>query len=245
MSSLADLIKAAQSFLDPTSTNALISFTTMKEWLRPLYNFGDGVTSVGSPWEIHRTKLPFGRVVDEYIKRGAISSQFTSFTIVPSHSFAVIVLTSGKKNVADELHRRVMDHFLPAFDQALTQATEEHLAGVWKDPKGDVELQLLVEAGKLVATRYSVNRSDALESLTDGEKTSRMPLWYMGNDELRLLPSSIGGLYSDCLYGWMSLDDSVYLNGYAVNLLRVLHHESDPNRNRLDVPALQVTLHRH
>jgi hypothetical protein len=69
MSSLADLVKAAQSFLDPTAANALISPTTMKEWLRPLYYFGDGVTSVGSPWEIHRTKLPFGRAVDEYIKR--------------------------------------------------------------------------------------------------------------------------------------------------------------------------------
>jgi hypothetical protein len=116
---------------------------------------------------------------------GAISSQFTSFTIIPSHSFAVIVLTSGKKNVADELHRRAMDHFLPAFDQALTQTTEEHLAGIWKDPKGEVELRLMVEAGRLVATRYSVNGSDALKSLNDGEETSRMPLWYMGNDELR------------------------------------------------------------
>jgi len=247
MSSLSDLIKAAQSFLDPTSESALLPPTTMMEWLRPVYSFGDDITSVGLPWEITRTKLTFGRSVDEFTKLGALSSMFSSFTLIPSHSFAVVVLTASEQNVATELHRLAMDYFLPAVDHALMQAMEEHISGIWKSDEKDrdqVELQVLVEAGRLVATRYTVNGTDALMSLNHGMETNRMPIWSAGNDELRLVPAMPGLGSSDCFAGWLTFDDSVYLNGYAVNMLRTLPHGSDPMKNRLEVPALQVTLTR-
>jgi hypothetical protein len=76
MSSLADFVILATSFLDPTKPNALVPKITMLEWLRPLYNFWDGTTSVGIPWEITRFKIDFARTAEEYSK-GVYHSFYT------------------------------------------------------------------------------------------------------------------------------------------------------------------------
>lgn len=110
---------------------------------------------------------------------------FSQFTIIPSHSFAVVVLTASEKNIVAEIHRLAMGYFLAAFDQALAEATEHHIGGTWVSEKKDVRLQILVSAGSLYATSYTVNGTDALATLNDGSKTDRVPIWPVGNDEFK------------------------------------------------------------
>jgi hypothetical protein len=115
---------------------------------------------------------------------GALSSQFSSFTIIPSHSFAVVVLMAGKEKAMD-LHRIVLDHFLPAFDKALIAATKDHIAGKWTSSDDRIDLHIIVSDGVLYATRYLINGTDALASLNNGKKTNRVPIWSVGNNEYR------------------------------------------------------------
>jgi hypothetical protein len=46
------------------------------EWLKPVYNFFDGFTSVGIPWEINRIRLAFDRTTEEYTK-GIAKSRYS------------------------------------------------------------------------------------------------------------------------------------------------------------------------
>lgn len=67
-SSLSDLALLAKSILNPRSKPSILSPMTTSEWLKPVVNLFDGVTSVGIPWEITRTTLPYGRTTEEYSK---------------------------------------------------------------------------------------------------------------------------------------------------------------------------------
>jgi len=246
-SSLSDFVKLSQNLLDPTSKAALLSPPTMLEWLKPIFNFWDGVTSVGIPWEITRTRHAFGRTIEEYKKSGSLSSLFSSFTIVPSHSFAVVVLTASKENHSAELHRLIMEYFLPAFDEALFEATEKQLAGTWVSDSSDTdqaELHVIASAGALFATRYIINGTDALATLNNGQKTDRVPIWSLGNDEFRLRPTLKQPGIPGCLLGWVRLDEFTYMNGYAVNMVRLLPHENHPEKNRLEIPSMKTILTR-
>jgi len=217
----------------------------MLEWLKPIFNFWDGITSVGIPWEITRTRHAFGRTIEEYTKAGSLSSQFSSFTIIPSHSFAVVVLTASKENHSAELHRLIMEYFLPAFDEALFEATEKQLAGTWVSESGGVELHVIASAGSLFATQYTINGTDALAALNNGQKTDRVPIWSLGNDEFRLRPTMKAAGNPGCFMGWVRLDHFAYKDGYAVNLVRLLPSESAPEKNRLEIPSMKVTLTRN
>jgi len=235
-------VTLAQSFLNPTSKTSLLPPVTMQEWLKPHYAFPDGVTSVGIPWELTRTRQTFGRTIEEYSKSGSFSTLFSMFTIIPTHSFATVVLTASKVNWSIEIHRLAMEYFLPAFDKALVEATENALAGTWIDEDETIELGINVSAGSLYATRYIVNGTDALATLSGMPKVNRVPIWSLGNDEYRLrsVASTHVGATS-CLESWGSLDEFTYMNGYAVNLLRVLPNKSGP---RLEIPAMKVVLTR-
>lgn len=156
------------------------------------------------------------------------------------------MLTAHKERLSSEIHKIVMDHFLPAFDKALMKATEEHLAGTWTTDDGAVELHILATAGAVYATRYIVNGTDALTTLNDNKKPGVLgvPIWSVGNDEFRLRPTQQSTDLTGCEFDWLTLDEFTYMNGYAVNLVRLVSHETDPKKNRLEVPAMGVTLRR-
>jgi hypothetical protein len=105
--------------------------------------------------------------------------------LIPSHSLAVVVLTASKENRALEIHRLAMKHFLPAFDKALIDATEDHMAGKWVSDDNKIELHIRVSDGVLYATHYVINGTDALATLNNGEKTDMVSIWSLGNDEFR------------------------------------------------------------
>ena len=43
-----------KTFLSPTAEGGLISPTVVREWLRPLHVWRDGMNEVGAPWEIRK-----------------------------------------------------------------------------------------------------------------------------------------------------------------------------------------------
>jgi len=205
MSSLADLVLLAQSFLDPTSESALLPPLTMLEWLKPTHDFWDGISSVGLPWEMTRRGLSFGRTTDEFSKctpfsplsssmadnefylllAGDLSSQHSSFAIFPSHSFGIIILSASKENNAIDLHHLALEYFLPAFDKALIQATEEQMSGTWRSTDRQVELCIHIQEAALVVSKLSIGKVDALKTLNGGKETDKVRLWDAGNNEFR------------------------------------------------------------
>jgi len=244
MSSLSDLVLLAKSFLNPASESSLLTPITMLEWLKPVHDFWDGITSVGLPWEMTRRSISFGRTIDEFSKSGDFTSQHTSFVLYPSHSFGIITLTASEEINSIDLHKLALDHFLPAFDEALIQTTEQHMSGVWRSADRELELHIDVQDALLIASKFMIGKIDALKTLNRGTVTNRVYLWAVGNGQFRLKPLLPRRGVPDCALGWVRMDEMPYMNGFAINMLRLVPDESDTKKNRIEFPALQVTLER-
>ena len=116
---------------------------------------------------------------------GSLTSQFSEFAILPSHSFAIVILSAGKKNNAIELHHLALDYFLPAFDKALIEATEEQLGGIWLSSDGQVEMHVQVQDTALIVSKFIIGKIDALKTLNRGVETNKAQLWDVGNNHFR------------------------------------------------------------
>ena len=283
MSSLSDLTKLAQNLLRPQNDNSLLSATTLREWLKPLFSFWDGASFVGMPWEIRRIKIAFHRRTQLFSKglcstpgsssspeltlsEGVFPSQYSTFTIVPSHSFAVVILAAGKQNPVPELHRLAMEYFLPAFDSALIRTNTKQLVGKWASPNGESKIDITILSGRLYATQVRIGGEDPFGSapvnLVENENEKLIPIWEMGHNEFRhvfatftfrdrrsdsifsLVPTMNSSNTSPCFTQWASIDSMEHKNGEATNYFQLLPHGNDPGMNRLVVPSTGQILYR-
>jgi hypothetical protein len=73
LSSVADLTKVMQTFLDSSNPKSLISSYTLREWLRPTYAWMDDMTEVGLLWEILKIPDAYDRRVRVYQKSAYFS----------------------------------------------------------------------------------------------------------------------------------------------------------------------------
>lgn len=60
---------------------------------------------------------------------------------------------------------------------------------------------------------------------------------------LRLRPIQQAAGISPCFMAWVNLDGFTYMNGYAVNLIRIIPGDT-PKKNQLEIPAMKMTLNR-
>lgn len=68
MSSLSDLVKLMQTFIDPTRPESLLRPYTVREWMRPMHTFSDDYSEIGALWEIYQYKDSYNRKVRMYQK---------------------------------------------------------------------------------------------------------------------------------------------------------------------------------
>jgi len=48
----------------------------------------------------------------------------------------------------------------------------------------------------------------------------------------------------DCVLGWVRLDEVPYMNGFAINMLRLVPDARDQRKNKIEIPAIGVALGR-
>ncbi|KIO26859.1 hypothetical protein M407DRAFT_23917 [Tulasnella calospora MUT 4182] len=138
-SSLKDLTKVMQTFLDPSRKESLLSPYAMREWLRPLHGFPDDITEVGAPWEIVKVPDTNGNPRRWYSKSGNLLTSHSIFIFDPTTSFGVIVLMTGLDHNALKIAINTIQIFQRAFDTLLEQTTMQLYGGYWKSDDGKSE----------------------------------------------------------------------------------------------------------
>ncbi|KAH9947539.1 beta-lactamase/transpeptidase-like protein [Amylocystis lapponica] len=242
MSSLSDLVKVMQTFLDPTRPENLISPYTLREWMRPLHKFWDGVTSVGALWEIYTLVDSYGRPQELYQKSGELAGYHLTFSMVPSTSYGVVVLTTGPTTETLPLNRLIFEQIQSAFDAVLEDAVRGLLVGTWHSSDARGTIAVTFDDGSLFVSEYTLNGTDVLQVMqadgASGAASEKVALWATAEDEYKLAAS---GGHVGCVSGWVNLDGLGYIDGVSVNLLRVKH---DGPEIILELPAIAMEFRR-
>jgi hypothetical protein len=178
-SSLSDLAKTLQTFLNPDHPDALLSRYSLREWLRPLHVFPDHLTQVGLAWEIQTRSDSHGRTQYYYSKLGNLRFYHSQVTINPDLGFGAIVLMAGSFSDSSWFTKRVIDLFQPLFERVLEKTARQEYQGIWSSEgeKGQNKVRLAVAGGSLWVTECVVNGDDLLELYTGGNALS---LWSTG-----------------------------------------------------------------
>ncbi|KAG9021907.1 hypothetical protein FS837_006870 [Tulasnella sp. UAMH 9824] len=201
-SSLKDLTKVMQTFLDPSRKESLLSPYTMREWLRPIHGFPDDLTEVG----------------------GNLLTSHSIFIFDPTTSFGVIVLMTGLDHNALKIAINAIQIFQRAFDQLLERTTMELYGGHWKSDDGKSEAITYVEKGSLWLSRLFLNGTDIFE-LLEGPlypRGRRYGIWTTGRDEeFRVStgrPELSENVFVGCFAMWATIDP-IFAKGAPVDLI--------------------------
>ncbi|KAJ7040411.1 hypothetical protein C8F04DRAFT_255722 [Mycena alexandri] len=125
-SSLADLTTVMRSFLSPKPVG-VVSPYVVREWLRPLHAWSDGIQEVGAPWEIKK----IAGEARLYAKGGNLPGYHSQFVLNPQWSYGVIVLVTGNYTDTATLASEAISRFQPAFENLLLMQVLYAYAGVW------------------------------------------------------------------------------------------------------------------
>ncbi|KAG8945132.1 hypothetical protein FRC04_001198 [Tulasnella sp. 424] len=164
-SSLRDLTKVMQTFLNPSRADSLLSPYAMREWLRPLHGFPDDLTEVGAPWEIIKVPDTNGNPRRWYSKTGNLRGSHSVFVFDPTTSFGVIVLMTGLDHKALKIGINAIQIYQSAFDKLVEQTTMELYGGYWQSEDKQSVAITYVEKGSLWLSRLFLNGTDVFEQL--------------------------------------------------------------------------------
>ncbi|KAM6516769.1 hypothetical protein FALCPG4_014942 [Fusarium falciforme] len=130
-SSSLDLARFGQAVLQ----NRQLSPAITRRWMKPTSHTASLNLSVGSPWEIHRTRsnITNGRVIDLYTKSGSLGRYKSFLVLIPDFQITFSILTAGITSspaikVATEL---VTSSLLPALEKISGIQACENLCGTY------------------------------------------------------------------------------------------------------------------
>lgn len=187
MSSLSDLAKTMQMFLNHEHSHSLLSAYSLREWIRPLHSYYDSLTQVGLAWEIQQFPDSHGRPQSYYSKGGNTQFYHSEFSFNRDLGYGIVVLMTGEYTDSTWFVKRVIETFQPVFESLLEATTKERYVGVWRSEVNDgkSEVRLDVKDGVLWITRGIINGEDLLEKYMGGLD---LALWSTGRlDEFRLV----------------------------------------------------------
>lgn len=222
MSSLADLAKLMQTLLNPSSADSLLSPYTLREWFRPLHAFWDDYSEIGAPWEIYKFRDSYGRVSRMFQKGeffanrtskadrlnivmvvGELHGHHTIFTINPTSSFGVIILTTGPSTQTYTLNDIVFPRFQRASDMINYAIVTKTLVGTWAS--ACCQLDIRIEHGSLTLAQYTINGTDVLKTIRPDRISRSAQLIAISDTEYRcvldlLFPTMKGNIsaYQRC-----------------------------------------------
>ncbi|KAL6351703.1 hypothetical protein LRP88_15020 [Fusarium phalaenopsidis] len=130
-SSSLDLARFGQAVLQ----NRQLSPAITRRWMKPTSHTASLSLSIGSPWEIHRTRsnITNGRVIDLYTKSGSLGRYNSLLVLIPDFQITFSILTAGITSspaikVATEL---VTSSLLPALEKISGIQACENLCGTY------------------------------------------------------------------------------------------------------------------
>ncbi|KAF6766639.1 beta-lactamase class C binding protein-like protein [Ephemerocybe angulata] len=192
-SSLSDLAKLMQVFLSPNPPNKEHSYlpALLREWLRPLHIWSEGLQAVGAPWEIEYlpSNIAYGRKpgpspppipypppstprrVPIYSKSGNLPGYHSLFALNPEFGYGVVVLVTGTYSNTHEFVFQALTRLQPAFQKALEAQVQEQYVGQWEpaeddDGAGNLAIVSLLDS-QLFLTHLIVDGIDVLRVMQE------------------------------------------------------------------------------
>ncbi|KAF8878278.1 hypothetical protein CPB84DRAFT_1794281 [Gymnopilus junonius] len=234
LSSIADLSKLMQTFLDPNRPESLITPSTLREWLRPVHAWTDELTEVGLLWEIVKIPDTFGRQRRIYQKIGEFNGHYSAFAFNPTSGFGVIALMTVIE---------AFEHFQPVFDRLQVKTVTKEYAGTWKSKDGESEAIINVESGSLWAHKFDLKGNDILSVLRE-DRSEKMALASTGRKrEFRLAKGYrplTGWRHWGAMPYWV-INSPGHCCGAPVD---IIYFSDDCGEMVLNVPSAGVSLRR-
>ncbi|OKP12042.1 Beta-lactamase-like protein [Penicillium subrubescens] len=158
-SSSSDLAKFGRDILLSTQLSPIET----RRWMKPSSHTSGLSLSVGSPWEILRSKskITHGRTIDLYTKSGSIGQYNSLLVISQDYGVALSIMTAGPSSAAviEVASEMVLQTLIPTLeDQTLYEACKS-LCGTYQssDPSKNSSLTLSMDTNGLQVERW-INR---------------------------------------------------------------------------------------
>ncbi|KAI1178453.1 putative penicillin-binding protein [Nemania sp. FL0916] len=129
--------------------NKQLSAIDTRKWMKPTTHTSSLVFSVGSPWEIWRTRgqVANGRVVDLYTKSGSEGQYTAQLILLPDYGVSVSVLVAGTGvgviNIATEI---VLQSLVPVLENITINEACGRLCGTYASLKSGVNSSVTIAA---------------------------------------------------------------------------------------------------
>ncbi|PVH98839.1 beta-lactamase/transpeptidase-like protein, partial [Periconia macrospinosa] len=135
-SSVNDLSAIGRAIL----SSSLLNTNTTRAWLKPTTHTSSLIGAIGRPWEIFRATLgpaENNRVVDLYTKGGNYLGHGANFVLIPDFDIGFVVVMAGRAGtVPFGISGIIVDHLLPAIEEAARLDADETYAGTYRATNG-------------------------------------------------------------------------------------------------------------
>lgn len=178
-SSSSDLAKFGRDILLSKQLSALET----RRWMKPNSHTSSLSFSVGSPWEILRTKsqISHGRTIDLYTKSGSIGQYNSLLVISQDYGVAISIMAAGSSSsaVIEVVSEMVLQTLIPALENQMFHEECDRLCGIYEssDQNKNSSLTLSVDTNGLQIERWINSGVDFLEVIhTYASQTGNPPI---------------------------------------------------------------------
>ncbi|KAI1745958.1 putative penicillin-binding protein [Xylaria scruposa] len=130
--------------------NKQLSALDTRKWMKPKSHTSSLSFSVGSPWEIWRTRsqVSSGRVVDLYTKSGAVGQYNSQLILLPDYGVALSVLAAGSSSgtVSTIATEMVLQSLIPTLENITIVEACAELCGTYESPHPDLNSSITIAA---------------------------------------------------------------------------------------------------
>lgn len=145
-SSSDDLARFGRSIL----LNKQLSALDTRTWMKPKSHTSSLFFSVGSPWEIWRTRsqVTSGRVVDLYVKSGSVGQYHSQLVLMPDYGVTLSILVAGSSSgtVANIATEMLLQSLIPTLETITVAEACDKLCGTYGSLHPDLNSSITIAA---------------------------------------------------------------------------------------------------
>ncbi|KAI5464348.1 beta-lactamase/transpeptidase-like protein [Mariannaea sp. PMI_226] len=168
-SSSYDLAKLGRNIL----LSKQLSPLDTRRWMKPMSHTASLSLSVGSPWEIWRTRsqVSHGRTIDLYTKSGSLGQYNSHLILVPDYGITFSILTAGpsSSSVVKIVAGTVLRALLPILESVSISEACKAMCGTYesRDSSRNSSIEIGSDESGLLVTRWINRGVDVKKTITD------------------------------------------------------------------------------
>lgn len=160
-----------------------LSTLETRRWMKPNSHTSTLSYSVGSPWEILRTKsqISHGHTIDLYTKSGSLGQYNSLLVVSQDYGVALSIMTAGSSSsaVMEVVSEMVLQTLIPALENQMLLEECDRLCGIYSssDQNKNSSLTLSVDTNGLQIERWINRGVDFLAAIqTYASQTNSPPI---------------------------------------------------------------------